>query len=597
MEGAGNSVSPKAYSEAMMKRNFPNLEGTNMMTKKVQAVARAFERAFASQDDEDAMGDESSAYSQNGQLMECLQYAMKPSDFDFFIKKYVEKFNLYTFKALVSPVQASRIRIAAKHNQVQIDVSAGEQTFYLSKNSGPFVFFEQIFSEDFRSSFEEQISKSKVIEFENEKQHLNAATADQIDFYFLHLICDSQKHLAKILKEVALDVDNSDSPWNDLPIFFNFKDTAKYSDLRTILIDIVRRACACVSKLAIGCQENAKKITSSQIFYVIKNLLPRSSNNQLNIASLLSSLLKGNFSAIDRMFTDAAYSSLLQNMNDLRTSGVVQVFQSLVLNHDGSPDYAQQMRVLKYAFQTPYNAGRVLVPRIPSTYVSGVFESLRLVFDSTYALDKLKQKPSPKDHPFAYINPPLWAKTAENEKRSYIEPWDVLVPVTRRTGTLGKLYGEWNLPNSFELKLFTPDNDVIEDFGYFSEVKKIEQHWNAIHDTKNSIGNSSIVEIERNLKRDLWYCIMKVHLQFLCASYSLAATLCANRNQQVQPSLCAQHLTLSDSFTFRLGIFSSESRNKSKTNIGFKPGEHVLARLLLARKLTIKATVLLAALT
>jgi hypothetical protein len=534
MQGEGNSASPKSYSEAMMRLNFPKLGGLNF-SKKVQAVERAFERAFAAEVDEDESADDSAAYSQNGQLMECLQYAMKPSDFDFYVKKFVEKFNLYAFKALISPVQASKIRVAAAQQNKEIEVSAGEQIFYMSKNSNSnFVSFEELFTEDFRTKFEDQVSKSQVIEFEKEKKFLNAANAEEIDFYFLALIDDSQKHLAKILKEVALDVDNSDSPWNDLPIFFNFKDSTKHSDLRTMLIDVIRRACACVSKLTIGCKENAKKITSSQIFYVIKNLLPRSSSNQLNIASLLSSLLKGNFSAIDRMFTDAAYSSLLQNMNDLRTSGVVQVFQSLVMGRDGCPDYLQQMRVLKYAFQTPYNEGRVLIPRLSASYVSGVFESLCLVFDSTYALDKLKQKPSPKDHPFAYINPPSWAKTAEGEKRSYIEPWDVLVPVTRRTGTLGRLYGEWNLPKFFELKILAPDNDVIEDFGFFSETKKIEQQWNYVHDSKNQVDDSNITEIERNLKRDWWYCVLKVHLQFLCASYSLAATLCANRNQQVE---------------------------------------------------------------
>jgi len=350
---------------------------------------------------------------------------------------------------------------------------------------------------------------------------------------------------------VALDVDNSDSPWNDLPIFFNFKDSNKYADFRTILIDVVKRACACVSKLTIDCQENAKKIASSQIFYVIKNLLPRSSTNQLGIAYFLSSLLKGNFSAIDRSFTDAVYSSLLQNMNDLRSIGVVQVFQTLVMNRDGTPDYAQQMRVLKYAFKTPYNSGRILVPRISSSYVNGVFKSLHLVFDSTYGLDKLKQKPSPKDHPFAYITPPSWAKTAEGEKRFFVEPWDVLVPVTRRTGALGRLYGEWNLPRSFELKIFAHDNDVLEDFGYFFEIKKIEQHWNAVHqDSKNPVSP----EIERNLKRDWWYCTMKLHVQFLCACYSLVATLCANRNQQA--------------WDFFFG-----KKNKSKNNSLFKRGE------------------------
>jgi len=79
-------------------------------------------------------------------------------------------------------------------------------------------------------------------------------------------------HLADILKCVALDDDNSESPWNDLPIFFNFKDPIKYSEFRPILVDIIRKACLCVSNLLRDSQENAKKINSPQVYYVIKNL-------------------------------------------------------------------------------------------------------------------------------------------------------------------------------------------------------------------------------------------------------------------------------------------------------------------------------------
>jgi hypothetical protein len=85
------------------------------------------------------------------------------------------------------------------------------------------------------------------------------------------------------------------------------------------------------------CGENQKKITSSQIYYLIKNLFPKSAPYQLNIGNVLKHTLQGNFSVIDRMYTDAVYSSLLGIMNDLRSPGVPQVLESLMINPDGTP--------------------------------------------------------------------------------------------------------------------------------------------------------------------------------------------------------------------------------------------------------------------
>jgi hypothetical protein len=545
-----NAVSPKAYAEAVMKHNFPKLSVTDF-NKKVSAVERNFRRAFAAQNDDDDNDEEATAYTQNEELLDALKYAMKPSDFDFFCNKYVEKADLYAFKGIVSPVQASRIRTLLDSGDDEyyeysgLDVKPGEQMFYLFKHHheeehpiGDHA-FGNVFKEEFRSTFEDKIRGGKIFEFDKEKANVASENVSDIDREMIRMIWNSQMHLADILKCVALDDDNSESPWNDLPIFFNFKDPNKYSEFRPILVDIIRKACLCVSNLLRDSQENAKKINSPQVYYVIKNLLPKSSANQLNIASMLSSILKGNFSAIDRMFTDAVYSSLLQNMNDLRSNAVPIILQSLVVNRDGTPDYSQQMRVLKSIFQNPYNEGRVLIPRIPSSYVGGTFKSLRLVFDSTYGLAKTKNKPTPKDHPFAYINPPPWAKTVDNEKRFFIEPWDVLLPVVRRSGVLGKFYGEWCPPRFFELKAFANDFDCLDDFGYFSEIKKIEREWNEVHLKK--MDENTLSDIERNLKRDWWYCTMKLHVQFLCSCYSLVAKLCANRNQQV--------CTVNDTFT------------------------------------------------
>jgi hypothetical protein len=548
-----NVVSPKTYVEAVMKKNFPKAT-VQILTKKVEQVERKFKLAFdlGHQDDDDDQ--EATAYTKNEELWDSLTYAMKPSDFDFFRGKYVAEQGLLAFKAILSPVQASRIRsvLERRSSDIQLDVRPGEQTFYLLKpveDSSEDVFtFSKLFKGEFLPNLISIIKDGKVLEFDQEKANLLGNSVEEYDEAMITMMCQSQLHLARILKCIALDDDNAESPWNDLPIFFDFKDNVKYSDFRPILVDIIKQACSCVSNLLKNSEENSKKINSPQVYYVIKNLLPNSSANQLNIPSMLASILRGNFSVVDRMFTDAVYSSLLESMNDLRSSAIPIILRYLVENRDGTPDYAQQLRVLKSIFQNPYDEGRVLIPRVPASYVGGTFKSLRLVFDSTYGLAKTKNKPSPKDHPFAYITPPPWAKTADGDKRSFIEAWDVLLPVTNRSGTLGRIYGPWCLPRFFELKTFAHDFDCNEEFGYFSEIKKIETEWNEVH--SKAMDEDALSEKERNLKRDWWYCTMKLHLQYLCSCYSLVAKLCANRNQQVRPHHqrchhnCESYLTL-----------------------------------------------------
>jgi hypothetical protein len=543
-----NVVSPKSYVEAVMKGNFPKAT-VEILTKKVDQVEKKFKLAFdlLQQDDEDDQ--EATAYTQNEELWDSLTYAMKPSDFDFFHGKYVGELGLLAFKAIVSPVQASRIRsileLETKRGNFdfQLDVRPGEQTFYLLKPvesvSEKKFTFSNMFKEEFLPNLQNIIKDGKILEFDQEKANLLGNSVQDYDQTMVMMMRHSQLHLAKILKCIALDDDNTESPWNDLPIFFNFKDPNKYSDFRPILVDIIRQACYCVANLLRNSEENSKKIDSPQVYYVIKNLLPKSAPNQLNIANMLASILKGNFSVIDRMFTDAIYSSLLESMNNLRSNAMPTILQYLLVNRDGTPDYAQQLRVLKSIFQNPYDEGRVLIPRIPSSYVGGTFKSLRLVFDSTYGLAKTKNEPSPLDHPFAYITPPSWAKTADGDKRFFVEPWDVLVPVYRRSGTLGKLFGLWCPPRFFELKTFAHDFDCIMDFPYFSEIKRIETEWKEVH--SKTMDEDALFEKERNLKRDWWYCTMKLHVQYLCSCYSLVAKLCANRNQQVRPHLRRCH--------------------------------------------------------
>jgi hypothetical protein len=537
---SGVPASPKSYANAVIQLHFPKLS-EQMKIKKLQAIERNFNNAFdvsvkKEGDETDDKSKQEAGTASNEELLYALKHSMKPSDFDFFCKKYYEKEGLYAFKAIISPLQASRIKFRIRNMVVE----PGEQMFYLLREKfreshDEMVSFNDIFKDDFRATFESVIKDSKIIEFDKVKaQFLGDGFSRQIDEHLVMMMTHSRTHHFSILKHVALDDGNVDSPWNDLPIFFNFEDSFKYDDFRSKLIEIVRKACTCVQNLLNDCQQNAQKLTSSQIFYVIKNLFPKSSANQLNVANMISSILRGNFSAIDRMHTDAVYSSLLKSMNDSRSNAVPTILQSLVVNRDGTSDYGQQMRVLKYAFQNLYKEGRILIPRIPSSYVNNKFSSLLLVFDSTYSLDKTKSKPTPKDHPFGYISPPPWATVdgkVDGDKRLFVEPWDVLIPVTRRTGTLGKLYGEWCPPQSFELKIFAHDYDCLQDFEFFSAIKKVEQQWATVH--SNPVSDGGVADEERELKRDWWYCTMKLHLQFLCSCYSLVAKLCSNRNQEV----------------------------------------------------------------
>ena len=407
---------------------------------------------------------------------------------------------------------------------------------------------------------------------ELKKDLWNDAYKDSIERCVSRMHFTSQKNLAKILKNVALDVDNFDSPWNTLPITFNFKDQVRYGKIRATLIEIIRKSLTCLSLLCKGCAENQRKITGSQFYFLIKNLFPQSPRNHLKIGITLRHTLRGNFKVVDRMYADAVFSCLLKFMNDVRQSTLPQVLESLMLKHDGTSDYEQQMRVLKFALKIPYSNGQVLIPRLfVERNEKGVLDTLFLMLDSTYALNKLKNKPQhPKDHPFAYIKPPSWAKSANGEKRLYIEPWDVCVQPISRTGFLADRYGVWSPVASFDLKVLSQEYDVLKDFDYFQSVQVIEQQWEKMGETQQ------IKERDfADLKRDWWYCTMLYHLQYLCACYSLVAKLCSTRNIQVNRFIRLNHSLMHVySHICRLGIFSSTSRSKRRMSFSSKLGVH-----------------------
>jgi hypothetical protein len=88
---------------------------------------------------------------------------MKASDFHFFCQKYIERAGLYSFKAIVSPELASRIRNYVNLHPlgVQFKIFAGEHTFYLLKdsemNDDRFVSFRHVFQGIFKEEFEFKI--------------------------------------------------------------------------------------------------------------------------------------------------------------------------------------------------------------------------------------------------------------------------------------------------------------------------------------------------------------------------------------------------------------------------------------------------------
>ncbi len=541
-----NKISPMQYCQTLMKTNFRHLDDLGL-NKKMKDVRRFFNRAFTSTDDDGRIVDkDDGAYEKNDQLLDVLEYAMKPSYLDYFRSKYVKEAGLVAFKATMTPALSSRIRKIVANDcgsdSSLVNVPSGEQTFYLSDRE-----FSKFFKDvQLLSELKDPSGNAALVppwlagipSPQLKKKEWLKKTFLKWDSFlsFEHCVSrmhfDSQKNLAKILKNVALDVDNFDSPWNTLPITFNFKDQVRYGEIRAILIEIIRKSLTCLTLLCKDCAENQRKITGSQFYFLMKNLFPQSPRNQLKIGITLRHTLRGNFKVIDRMYADAVFSCLLRFMNDVRQSTLPQVLESLMVKHDGSADYEQQMRVLKFALKMPFSNGQVLIPRLfVERNQNGVLDSLLLVLDSTYALNKLKNKPQhPKDHPFAYIKPPSWAKSVDGEKRLYIEPWDVCVPPILRTGFLAKRYGDWSPVASFDLKVLSQEYDVLKDFDYFQSVQVIEQQWEKQWVAENETQQRVLSE----LKRDWWYCTMLYHLQYLCACYSLVAKLCSNRNIQVK---------------------------------------------------------------
>ncbi len=578
-----DSKSPMQYCENLITKHFPSLDPDGF-NKKVKDVRRFFNRAFTSTADDGTIVDkDDGAYEKNDQLLDVLEYAMKPSYFDYFRSKYVKEARLVVFKATIAPALSSRIRkivaIDGGSDSSLVNVPSGQQTFYLSDLE-----FQGYFKNN--PSSEPPSGNSPLVppwlagtpssmfikDIGNilKKDLWNDASKVSIERCVSRMHFTSQKNLAKILKNVALDVDNFDSPWNTLPITFNFKDQVRYGEIRAILIEIIRKSLTSLTLLCKDCTENQRKITGSQFYYLIKNLFPQSPRNQLKIGITLRHTLRGNFSVVDRMYADAVFCCLLRFMNDVRQSTLPQVLESLMVKPDGTADYGQQMRVLKFAFNIPFSNGQVLIPRLFVERKDGILDSLRLVLDSTYALNKLKNKPQhPKDHPFAYIKPPSWAKSDDGEKRLYIEPWDICVPPILRTGFLAERYGEWSPVASFDLKVLSQEYDVLKDFDYFQSIQVIEQQWEKqwgkqweAKQMSKTIDTEQIKERDE-LKRDWWYCTMLYHLQYLCACYSLVAKLCSNRNIQVNRFIRLNHSLMHVySHICRLGIFSSTRKSK-----------------------------------
>jgi hypothetical protein len=570
-----NGKSPMQYCENLIAKNFSDKD-TSGFNKKVKDVRRFFNRAFTSAaNDGNIVDQDDGAYEKNDQLFDILEYAMKPSYFDYFRSKYVKEARLVVFKATIAPALSSRIRkiVAGDGSDSSlVNVPSGQQTFYLSDPE-----FREYFKNN--PSYEPPSGNSPLVppwltgtpsstfikDIGNilKKDLWNDASKASIERSVSRMHFTSQKNMAKILKNVALDVDNFDSPWNTLPITFNFKDAVRYGEIRAILIEIIRKSLTCLTLLCKDCNENQRKINGSQFYYLIKNLFPQSPRNQLKIGIALRHTLRGNFSVVNRMYADAVFSCLLRFMNDVRQSTLPQVLESLMVKHDGTADYGQQMRVLKFALKIPFSNGQVLIPRFFVERKNGIIDSLRLVLDSTYALNKLKNKPQhPRDHPFAYIKPPCWARSADGEKRLYIEPWDVCMHPILRTGFLKERYGDWSPVASFDLKVLSREYDVLANFDYFQSIQVIEQQWEKQMD--KTISTEKIDE--RYLKRDWWYCTMLFHLQYLCACYSLVAKLCSNRNIQVTTLACFMRLNYSlihfCSHICRLGIFFSTRKSK-----------------------------------
>jgi hypothetical protein len=514
-----------------MKTNFPSLD----ITKKVNDVERHFWRIHGNDLDQETNSriDADKA----AQLQDVLQHAMKGSRFSFFFQKHLQSHRhsrsnspagFFVVTLIISQALAAKTRLSVDSDQHGIDtISVGSHLLYLTESVTFQSFIRQCVTEASRIQLMSQVQSKQAKAVITPEMLIPDFSMELIN----SLWHESQQNFAVILKDIALDPDNHESPWNNLPIMFNLEDESRFFDVRFILIEIIRTALVCLRSMCEKFKINKERFSGAQIYYLIKNIYPKSSSNALPAFSLLTSLVQNNFQIIDRTYTDAIYSSLFSIMDSTRNP-TSKVFVALLTNQDGIVDFSQQCRVLEYVFKNPFKKnGKIIIPRLSWVRENGKIVSLRQFFDRKFAIEKTHDKPFPNDHPFAYIQPPSWALDVDNQKRNFIEPWDVLVNINFRVpgDFRSSLYGAFCPSGSIMIHVLESENNCLKDFNYNSSLREIEAEWAAIH-ADASISAESLEKKELELKREWWYCVMLFQMQFLCSCYSLVAKLCENRN-------------------------------------------------------------------
>jgi hypothetical protein len=530
--------SPQEVVKEIMGKNFPTLD----ITKKVSAVEHHFLRLheYQEEDDEDANIDS----EKTKQLQESLQYSMKGSRFSELFQKYLRLHKhddssapagFSSVTIMISQALAAKSRHQLDEKRGTVKITSGLHTIYVTEHG--------VFS-NFVQQCVVQSAHSQVLSVLNDRSSAVLITPEMLVYdvsidMISDLLHESQQNFARVLKDISLDPENHDSPWNRLPVFFNLEDEARFSEVRSILIQTIREAFTCLHVMSHDCQVNKTQFSCSQMFYMIKNLYPQSASNLLPTLTLLISLAENNFQMIDRMFSDAIYSTLFTIFDSLRNTTSV-LFSALLTNEEGFVDFYQQCRVLEYVFKKPLHAsGKIIVPRVWSSTENGKITSCRQFLDRKFAILKMHNKPFPQDHPFAFIKPPSWALDADGQRRSFIEPWDTLTGIVRRVAGdfRSGLYGEYCPYGSLMLHFLEDENDCLKDFNYWSNIQNIEEEWMAVH-ADVGISREIVNRKELELKRDWWYCTMIYSLQFLSSCYSLVAKLCENRNLEAKDFFC-----------------------------------------------------------
>jgi hypothetical protein len=519
-----------------MGKNFPSID----ISKKVNAVERHFNRLHGTQrDDEDKS---SMNMDKVMQLQEILQHSMKGSRFSVFFNKHLRLHKhadsnvpagFFPVTIMISQDIAANCRRQSDKDHIKVVVPPGIQTIYVAEHGVFQRFVRYCVVESARSLVLSALRDRESTVFINTDMLVLDASVEVIK----SLWQESQHNIACVLKAIALDPENHDSPWNHLPVFFNLRDESRFSDARFILIEIIRQALTCFGVMCHNCQANKAQFSCSQMYYIIKNVFPPSPAHLLPTLPFLIFLAENNYQMIDRMFSDAIYSTLFSIFDSLRNS-TSKLFAALLTNQDGSVDFVQQCRVLEYVFKKPrQQSGIIIVPRVWTTTENGNIVSCRQFLDRKFALLKKHNKPYPKDHPFAFIKPPSWALDADGQRRSYIEPWDTLTGIVRRDASdfRSDLYGEYCPYGSLMLHFFESENDMT-DFNYWKSIRDIEDEWKSVH--KHSSSKDVVERKELELKRDWWYSTMIYSIQFLFCCYSLVAKLCENRNMVAREFFC-----------------------------------------------------------